>query len=484
MTALDRRTFLRRSLAAAALGPVLMDPLRLGTAAAAKPDFHALGPVPDLRDGQVRLHLPRGFRYRSFHDTESPVFIDGGATALPGRHDGMAAFAAPGGNVWLVRNHEVNGPGAAIGVGTPYDSMARALTSTVLVTPFGEVLDAFTSLNGTQMNCAGAVTPWGTWIMCEETVNGPDVGADFTGVSNVPLTKRHGFIFEVPAGGQSNRQPITSAGRFAHEAGAWNPKEGVLYLTEDNFGFPSGLFRYSPPTDPMATGSLADGGRLEMLRVVGRPNAHLEAHQANGATYDVDWVEIADPNPTFPYTPGQPAPTSNDAAITYVGDQGRAQGAAGFSRLEGATLSRKRIYFDATQGGGAAEPGPDTIGGYGNGSGQIWAYDPKEQRLECVLQSPGASVLDLPDNITHSGRGTIVICEDGTGDNYVRGLTRGGTLFNIALNRLVSRTGTPRFGDEFAGATFSPDGETLFVNIQASNGMTFAIWGPWGRIGV
>ncbi|MGH8828550.1 MAG: alkaline phosphatase PhoX, partial [Jiangellaceae bacterium] len=50
--------------------------------------------------------------------------------------------------------------------------------------------------------------------------------------------------------------------------------------------------------------------------------------------------------------------------------------------------------------------------------------------------------------------------------------------------RLVSSTGTPRFGDEFAGATFSPDGRTLFVNIQASRGMTFAIWGPWERVGV
>jgi len=29
-----------------------------------------------------------------------------------------------------------------------------------------------------------------------------------------------------------------------------------------------------------------------------------------------------------------------------------------------------------------------------------------------------------------------------------------------------------------------PDGHTLFVNIQASAGMTFAIWGPWERIGV
>jgi secreted PhoX family phosphatase len=58
-------------------------------------------------------------------------------------------------------------------------------------------------------------------------------------------------------------------------------------------------------------------------------------------------------------------------------------------------------------------------------------------------------------------------------------------LFDIALNRLVSSTtGQPRFNDEFAGSTFSPGGHTLFVNIQAAAGMTFAIWGPWRRLGV
>jgi secreted PhoX family phosphatase len=235
----------------------------------------------------------------------------------------------------------------------------------------------------------------------------------------------------------------------------------------------------------METGSLANGGQLQMLRVVGQPNAHLEAHQTNGATYQVDWVDIDDPSPTFPYTPGFTAPTTNDTALTFVGNQGRAQGAALFSRLEGATLSKKKIYFDATQGGGPAETSPGPIAdGYGNGSGQIWAYDPKDETLTCVFQSPGAAVLDLPDNITHSARGTIVICEDNVAPNFVRGLTRDGELFDIALNRLVSRTGAPRFNDEFAGATFSPDGGTLFVNIQASQGMSFAIWGPWGRIGV
>ncbi len=33
--------------------------------------------------------------------------------------------------------------------------------------------------------------------------------------------------------------------------------------------------------------------------------------------------------------------------------------------------------------------------------------------------------------------------------------------------------------EEFAGSTFCPDGKVLFVNIQSSAGVTFAIWGPW-----
>ena len=37
----------------------------------------------------------------------------------------------------------------------------------------------------------------------------------------------------------------------------------------------------------------------------------------------------------------------------------------------------------------------------------------------------------------------------------------------------------PRDDAEFAGATFSPDGDTLFVNIQGAPALTFAITGPW-----
>jgi len=481
---IDRRTFLAGSVAAGAAtlaGPFAGFIAPAGAAQGAP----ALGPVPDLRDGAVRLWLPDGFSYRSFHDTEQTVTLDDG-TVLPGRHDGMAAFRGRHGNVVLVRNHEINNPVPAFGdASAAYDPMAGGGTTTIEVTRNGEVLRAYTSLNGTQMNCAGGEMPWGSWVTCEETINGPDVGPDFTGASNVPLTQPHGFIFEVPAGGQSSREPITAAGRFAHEAVALDPREGVLYLTEDNFGFPSGLYRYLQPGHPMSRRRLVDGGRLQMLAVKGHPQADLAAEQPAGATYDVEWVDIDDPAPTFPYTPGETAPTSNDTAITYVGDQGRSRGAAWFSRLEGAVYDRGLVYFTSTQGGGDAEPGPsDPVQGFGNGSGQVWAYDPKASRLRLVYQSPGPEVLDLPDNITVSRRGTLILCEDSSDDNYLRALSRHGRLTDIALNRLVGGNGAPRFGDEFAGACFSQDGGTLFVNIQASRGMTIAIWGPWHTLGV
>ncbi|PRY57108.1 hypothetical protein BCF74_11629 [Knoellia remsis] len=491
--ALERRTVLKGAAAAAGTA-ALAGPftgLVAGPAGAApvgalgSPAFRGLRPVPDLRDGKVRLHLPEGFQYRSFHDTEQPVVLDDG-TKLPGRHDGMGAFDGPGSTVTLIRNHEVNSPGAAFGPAGDhvYDPMARGGCTHIDVSETGEVAASWTAISGTMMNCSGGQMPWGAWVTCEETVNGPDVGPDFTGTSNVPLTKPHGYIFEVPITGRADAEPVTRAGRFAHEAVSFDPREGRLYLTEDNFAFASGFYRYTPKTNPMETGRLDNEGTLQMLAVKGRPNAHLEASQPKGAVYSVEWVDIDDPDPTWGYTPGQTAPTSNDTAIVYVGDQGRAQGAASFSRLEGQIYDNGVVYFTSTQGGGDVYTSPDSSGGWGNGFGQVWAYDTRSEKLRLVYESPGKQTFDFPDNITVSERGTLVVCEDSNEDNYVRGLNRGGQLWDIALNRAYSAAGRPRFDDEFAGSTFSPSGRTLFVNIQASAGVSFAIWGRWERIGV
>ncbi|MEJ7702979.1 MAG: alkaline phosphatase PhoX [Geodermatophilaceae bacterium] len=178
---------------------------------------------------------------------------------------------------------------------------------------------------------------------------------------------------------------------------------------------------------------------------------------------------------------------TNDEAIHAVAEQGWVQGAAYFSRLEGATYDRDIVYFTSTQGGGPRAPwergrSRRAITGFGSGFGQIWAYHTVSQELELVYVSPGPDVLDFPDNITTTRGGALVICEDGTNGNYVRGLTPNGVLFDIAQNLIPK--GTDIGGDEFAGSTFSPDGRTLFVNIQASSGLSIAIFGDWAGMGL
>lgn len=490
MTDLDRRTFIRQGAAAAGAGLVAGPFQGFFASAAHASDQHGrrrigygpLVPVADLRDGVERLLLPRGFRYRSF-DTTGDTLTDG--TTIPGRHDGMAAFrdghdrrrrhrrrGRGRRTSVLVRNHEVNGPVGAFGdLSTAYDPAAGGGTTTVEVDGRGKVARSFVSLNGTQMNCSGGPMPWGSWITCEETVNGPDVGNDFTGQDNSLLTQKHGYIFEVPAGGRSRAEPIRSAGRFAHEAAEYDQRTNALYETEDNFAFPSGFYRYLPPTDPLQRGRLDDGGRLQMLAVAGQPNLDLSGVTAPapevGSSYPVEWVDIDDPDPNVDGF-------TNDEAIVAVGDQGRAKGAAIFARLEGAAIAGPVVYFASTQGGQAL-PGEEDPLGFGAGFGQIWAYHTTRQRLYLLFESPSREVLDFPDNIATSRTGTLVICEDGDEGNYLRGLTRQGQIFDFAKNNIAGRT-----DDEFAGATFSPDHETLFVNIQASSGLTFAIWGPWG----
>lgn len=263
--------------------------------------------------------------------------------------------------------------------------------------------------------------------------------------------------------------PIRATGRFAHEAAAVDPAGRYVYLTEDNFGFPSGLYRYRIPNHAKRDRAVADGGRLQMLAVEGIPNAPLHLGQAPGATYRVAWVDIDDPDPTF--APG----TTNDQAIQAVGNQGRAKGAAEFSRLEGAVWSRDRLYFTSTQGGAASDP---VVGGFGTGRGQVWSLKPSpgNERLQLVYESPSSSVLDLPDNVEAGRTGSLVLCGDGGGDNFLRGLTLRGEPFTFARNADPAQG-----GQEFAGARFSADKTTLFVDIQSSSGYSIAIWGPWQR---
>ncbi len=478
MSDLSRRTLLKGG-AAGAIGLAMAGPFdgfvaHVHQGQPTSSGYGPLTPVADRRDGVVRLELPAGFKYRSFHH-RGDALSDG--AVVPGRHDGMATFRGRHGRTIIVRNHEISGntgqprqPNNTDPVlGDPtegYDPLAKGGTATVVVDGRGHVYRSFVSLSGTQRNCSGGAMPWGSWITCEETVNGHDVGPDRTGVLNTGLQK-HGYLFEVPAGRRSRARPIRAAGRFAHEAAAASPIGRAIYLTEDNFGSASGFYRYVPPNRPRRSGFVADGGRLQMLAVRGVDNAELHRGQPVGATYRARWVDIDDPDPTF--APG----TAYDQAISAVGDQGRAKGAALFSRLEGCVANRGLVYFTSTQGGAGR---PRVRAGFGAGRGQVWSYRPESATLRLVYEAPSNADLDLPDSVAASRAGALVLCEDGSGANFLRGLTRRGRLFNFARNADPTQP-----SQEFAGARFSPDFNTLFVNIQSGTGYSIAIWGPWHK---
>jgi len=410
------------------------------------------GPIkkkPAKNTGEMLLSLPDGFEYTAFGKTDS-VMADGRKT--PALHDGMAAFAYER-KVRLVRNHEIRAKASAAigGKEKSYDPSAGGGTTTLVVDPkTRELVKDWASLSGTIVNCAGGSTPWGTWLSCEETTVGVNGGEVYHKDREVTekFEREHGYIFEVAVSsdGLVEPTPIKEMGRFVHEATAVDPITGIVYLTEDTGT--SGFYRFIPNVPAQ----LHKGGKLQQLRVKSKPGWDTRRGVAGEAmrSFDCDWVDISDPDPS----------TAEKRPLA-VFEQGKAQGAATFGRLEGCWYGDGFVYINSTDGGDAK-------------CGQVWRYRPIGDggELTLIFESPGKEVLEAPDNICVSPRGGLVICEDGDGQNFLRGLLPDGRIFTFAGNDLND--------SELAGACFSPDGETLFVNIQTP-GITLAIWGPWGR---
>ncbi|MGI9121250.1 MAG: alkaline phosphatase PhoX [Acidimicrobiales bacterium] len=464
-TRVARRHFLGGAAAAAAGAAAGINPFAALAASAAggrpvrqaglgEGGYGPLAPVADLRDGVARLALPAGFSYLGF-SFEGDSMSDG--NLVPKGHDGTGAFALANGNVRLIRNHEDrDSPGVSPldgGLSAPfYDVLGPGGTTTLEVRTLGdgrsvELVRDFVSIQGTIVNCAGGIHPPSqSWLTCEETTAGVTQG----------WTKPHGYVFEVPVAADApvSPVPLTAMGRFVHEATATDPRTGIVYETEDRGT--AGFYRFVP----VDSANLSAGGTLQMLAVQGKPGYDTTTGQTVGEALPVTWVDIADPDPA--------AAETNSLTVFNQGLEG---GGATFSRLEGAWYSDGEIFFNSTSGGDA-------------GTGQVWNYKPNRRTGEGVVrlmfESPSDTVLSNPDNICVSPAGGVVLCEDGDlPTQYLRGLTSDGRIFDFAHEFETGR--------EWTGATFSPDGNILFVNIQGdlsiggpgNLGKTFAIWGPF-----
>ena len=111
---------------------------------------------------------------------------------VPFAHDGMAAFDRDDGRIILVCNHELNPGDFEKSAFTPaFESVPEAVrnrvydagkgrtpgaggtTTTVYNPKTGETEKQCLSLAGTELNCAGGPTPWGSWLSCEECFESP-----------------------------------------------------------------------------------------------------------------------------------------------------------------------------------------------------------------------------------------------------------------------------------------------------------------------
>ena len=456
----DRRQFLRQAgLVTAAFAGLQ----RWADGAIDAKDSQAKGSALDAalrEDSYGVIDLPPGFQYTIFSETGDRM--DDGLL-VPGKHDGMGAFPGPDGKTVLVRNHELDPAWKDLSAWRDRRTLFRKIprdkfydfgkgkspslggtTTVVFDTKEMRVEREWLSLVGTNTNCAGGVMSWGSWITCEEAVQTADKD----------IEKDHGYNFEVPAGapGLVTPVPLKAMGRFRHEAVAQESKSGIIYQTEDRSeGL---LYRFIPAERER----LLAGGKLQALRLREAGRADTRNYRAQrfhpGEKHPVEWVDIENVE----------AP---DDELRYQGFYDH--NCARFARGEGIWQGKDGVYFACTDGGLKRK-------------GQIWRYVPSPAEgtpneaaqpgtLELFIEPNEGSLVENCDNVTMAPWGDLIVCEDGGSPQFLVGVRPNGSIYKLARTSI----------SEFAGACFSPDGTTLFVNIQTP-GMTIAIKGPWNEL--
>jgi secreted PhoX family phosphatase len=419
-----------------------------------------IGYGPLIKDPERIMDLPEDFSYKIISRAGEKM-ADG--FYAPARPDGMGAFHGPDGLTIVLRNHEIfpempplSGPFGdrnqllcrwsrkAIYDRDRQDNPALgSVTTLVYDTNSQELKHQFLSLTGTLVNCSGGVTPWNSWLSCEEVFQN----------TGLRFAKNHGYVFEIPALAEPEAIrpiPLKALGRFVHEAVAVDPRTNIIYQTEDKA---DGLIYRFLPYRP---GHLREGGHLQCLGIASQPHFDTrnwdEQKVKTGEQLNVSWVDLDDV----------------DTKKDNLRSRGYEKGASLFARGEGMVYGDGKVYFDCTNGGRIK-------------AGQIWRYVPspfegtlREQdspgQLELFVEPSSRTILDNPDQMAVTPWGDLFVCEDGVGEQFLVGITPIGKIYRFARNA--------KDESEFAGVCFAPDGSTMFVNYQGG-GLTFAITGPW-----
>jgi len=349
---------------------------------------------------------------------------------MPDDPDSKVLVKGPAGQDWLLVGHELTEPrpldfGGDLGKchvpeQTPADDDSDGWGSVSRLTLAKDgttVTRAEIITTGLHDLCAGAITPWKTFLVNEEFpfLTDPE--------------QRSGWVWEIdPATGAQKR--LTGMGRFSHEQEAY-ASPGHWYLTDDR-GDARFLYRFDPASNKDLTRGDLYGLAFNKLTMTGF------------------WVG--------PLNPANP-----DADMRLRGFN---PALSGFNKAEGMvatgssnTLGGNEVWF--SESGVGSDPGRiwklSDLGNDGFVSGRV------------VAEGDWAR-LGRPDNIRFTDAGDLFIMEDHSGTDFGRGQTGNVNQIWVLPRHEEGSENLVLFGqtvDEPTGPWFSFDNKLLYLSIQA-----------------
>jgi secreted PhoX family phosphatase len=364
---------------------------------------------------------------------------------------------------------------------------------------------------GTFNNCASSKTPWGTYLSGEENWMGYFSGGDnlsehekrwgmrkggsgynwhahderFDAVKNPNEPNRHGWVVEVdPYDPTATPIKRTALGRAAHE-GAWAAvtKDGraVIYSGEDaRFEY---IYKF------VSRDKIKPGGAKPNATLLDHGTLHVARFNADGSG---QWIAMV--HGQGPLTAANGFADQGEVLIK-ARQASDILGATKMDRPEWLAIDPLSgwVYCTLTNNSSRGMPnfpGVDAANPRANNAfGQIirwqedrdfdagtfkWnhlvlAGDPANERAEAKGNTKG-DLYACPDGIAFDARGVLWIQTDAHATQMYKG-----ELKNVGNNQMLACD--PRSGDtrrfltgptncEVTGATWTPDGRTLFINIQ------------------
>jgi uncharacterized protein len=403
--------------------------------AVAAPGNPAIKPDP----GGI-VNLPRGWQYDVLATAGStPVTSteSGAAFVMPEDPDANVVVQAEGQD-WLLTAHELtavrDGETYLGDAGKPYIP-EQATSDDGDVNGWGSVTRIPLSKNGRKAGpaqvittglhnlCAGALTPWGTFLVNEEF--------PFPGDTE---PYRSGFVWEVdPVTGAATK--LTAMGRFSHEQEA-RLADGSWLLTEDN-NSTGWVFRFVPDSpDDLTSGTLYG---LLFDRATGTGTwAEVPAGVPNAGTWMTDNHDTS-----YAFSKGEGIVTSPDGSTAYFSESGSPT---------------------------SSNPG------------RVWRFtDVSATGLSGDLLVEGSfGSLSHPDNLRLTPAGDLLIAEDN--GSATSTLANGGMnelrlLPGAQPGDTVPVASFPN-GGEPTGPWFSADGTLLYLSVQGDPSRSIVIRGP------